>query len=97
MDIAGTPYYIAPEVLSGSYGKECDLWSLGVVLFQMLTGLMPFDGMSQEEVFGKIKRGKFSWPDEKLSANVKDLIQKMITVDVNKRASVADCMNHPWF
>lgn len=58
---------------------------------------MPFDGMSQEEVFGKIKSGKFDFPDIKLSDNVKDLIQKMITVDVNKRATVYDCMNHPWF
>ena len=97
MDVAGTPYYIAPEVLSGNYGKECDLWSLGVVLYQMLTGIMPFDGNSQEEVFGKIKRGKFAFPNDDLSAKVKDLIKRMITVDVNTRATMAQCMSHAWF
>ena len=64
MDIAGTPYYIAPEVLTGIYGKECDVWSLGVVLFQMMTGTMPFDGDSQQEVFDKISSGKYRFPDE---------------------------------
>lgn len=62
LDVAGTPYYIAPEVLTGVYGKECDIWSLGVVLYQMLTGLMPFDGNTAAEVFGKIKKGKFNIP-----------------------------------
>jgi len=80
MDICGSPYYIAPEVLTGSYGKECDIWSLGVTLYQLLTGEMPFDGSGQQEVFRKIKKGNFKMPS-KLSADCKDLISKMICVD----------------
>lgn len=53
-DIAGTPYYLAPEVLTGYYDYECDIWSLGVVLFQLLSGKMPFDGRSQQQLFDNI-------------------------------------------
>lgn len=57
--IAGTPYFIAPEVLNGEYGQECDVWSLGVVIYVCLTGKYPFDGRSRDEVFGKIQKGEF--------------------------------------
>ena len=86
---AGTPYYIAPEVLTGEYGKECDIWSLGVVLFQMMTGLMPFEGTSQDEVFGKIQSGRFSFPaDIQLSEELVSLIKGMLIVDSTKRITV---------
>lgn len=49
--VAGTPYFISPEVLSGNYGKECDVWSFGVVLYLMLSGKYPFDGTNRNEVF----------------------------------------------
>ena len=45
--LAGTPYFIAPEVLNGNYGKECDVWSLGVVLYMMMSGNYPFDGKNR--------------------------------------------------
>jgi calcium-dependent protein kinase len=51
--IAGTPYFIAPEVLGGSYNKECDIWSLGILLFVLVTGIYPFDSATKNraEVF----------------------------------------------
>jgi calcium-dependent protein kinase len=61
--IAGTPYFISPEVLYGEYGNECDIWSLGVVLFMILSGKYPFDGSGRAELFGKIQNSNFEFPD----------------------------------
>ena len=98
MDVAGTPYYIAPEVLGGRYGKECDVWSLGVLLYQIVTGDMPFDGNNEKEVFAKIKKGHFTYPKGiELSGDAMDLIKKMITVDVSDRITVAEALKHNWF
>ena len=57
--IAGTPYYMAPEVLEGDYNYKCDIWSLGVLMYVLLSGYLPFQGESRKEVFGKIAQGKY--------------------------------------
>lgn len=82
--IAGTPYFIAPEVLNGDYGQECDVWSLGIVLYVCMTGKYPFDGASREEVFSKIQTGMFDSSErafKNCSEDCIDLIKKMLTVD----------------
>ena len=58
-EMAGTPYYMAPEVLKGSYMAEADIWSLGVLLYCLVSGYLPFQGGSANEVFGKIKAADF--------------------------------------
>lgn len=100
--IAGTPYFIAPEVLNGNYGKECDFWSVGVLLFLLVTGTYPFDSAAKNrtEVFNKIKAGAFSYPEAinaKLSSECKDLLKRMIVVDKTKRITGEEALKHPWF
>ena len=56
--LVGTPYYVAPEVLDGDYGKECDCWSLGVIMYAVLSGCLPFYGQTPKEVFDKIIAAK---------------------------------------
>ena len=52
--IVGTPFYVAPEVLVGKYGRACDAWSLGIIMYVMLVGYPPFFGDSNQEIFDSI-------------------------------------------
>lgn len=84
-DICGTPFYIAPEVLNKCYQKECDLWSMGVTLYHVLTGDLPFKGgESKTLLYQNIQAGQYDTP-ENLTEDLKDLLKKMIEVDPKKR------------
>ena len=64
-DMLGTPQYLAPEILNGSYDEKCDIWSLGIIAYQMFSrGKFPFNGYNEEEIFKKAKRGKFYLPEK---------------------------------
>ena len=56
---AGTPYFMAPEVLNGNYTHKCDIWSLACVLYMLMAGKLPYQGNSRREVFDKIKAGNY--------------------------------------
>lgn len=57
----GTPYYIAPEVLNKSYNSKCDIWSVGVITYILLSGSPPFNGDNDKEIMKKVRAGKFSF------------------------------------
>jgi calcium-dependent protein kinase len=98
--IVGTPFYVAPEVLSGKYDTQCDLWSCGVILFVLLCGYPPFDGDSNKDIFRAILKNKLEFDEEEwgnISDEAKDLIGKLLVKDPKKRIKIDQALNHPWF
>lgn len=104
--LAGTSFYIAPEVLSGEYRESCDMWSFGVVLFVMIYGFPPFHGNTDDEIFKAVRKGfepreragygAFFPADMKRSESVRDLVSRLLTTDPAARLTAAEALQHPW-
>jgi len=96
----GTPGYVAPEVLlAQGYDKEVDMWSIGVITYILLCGFPPFYSESVPEVFEQILEAKYDYPEEywdEISAEAKDFINHLLVVDVTKRLTAEQALNHPW-
>ncbi|KAI3702984.1 hypothetical protein L6452_28738 [Arctium lappa] len=96
----GTAFYVAPEVLRRQgYGKQVDIWSAGVILYMLLTGVPPFYGEKEREIFDAILNADLDmenrpWPS--ISKNAKELVKKMLSVDPMNRPSAADVLKHEW-
>ncbi|KAL8170878.1 hypothetical protein V2J09_022682 [Rumex salicifolius] len=98
-DIVGSAYYIAPEVLQRKYGPEVDIWSVGVMLYILLSGVPPFWAETEHGIFLSILRGQIDfqsdpWPS--ISPQAKDLVRKMLKTDPKQRITAYDVLNHPW-
>ncbi|PSS04699.1 Calcium-dependent protein kinase [Actinidia chinensis var. chinensis] len=98
-DVVGSAYYVAPEVLRRSYGKEIDVWSAGVILYILLSGVPPFWAETEKGIFDAILQGEIDfdsqpWPS--ISYSAKDLVRKMLTQDPKLRITSAQVLEHPW-
>ncbi|KAL3593078.1 hypothetical protein D5086_011718 [Populus alba] len=97
--LAGSPAYVAPEVLSGNYSEKVDIWSAGVLLHALLVGGLPFQGDSLEAVFEAIKNVKLDFHTgiwDSVSKPARDLVARMLTRDVSARITADEVLRHPW-
>lgn len=98
--VVGTPYYVAPEVLLGrDYTEKVDVWSCGVLLYIMLSGMPPFYGDSTAEIFEAVIRANLRFPSRifrSISSSAKDLLRKMMCRDDSRRFSAEQALAHPW-
>lgn len=93
----GTPNYMAPECVHNKFSdKRCDYWSLGCVLFDLFTGFPPFNGASDYLIFQKSIEAKYIFPEGIIPPLAKDLIEKCIVIDPDKRLTIDEMLSHPY-
>jgi len=98
-DVVGSAYYVAPEVLKRSYGKEADVWSTGVILYILLCGVPPFWAENEQGIFRAVLQGNYdlrSDPWGRISDGAKDCVRRMLKQDPKERMTALEALNHPW-
>jgi len=94
----GTLSYVAPEVLDKNYTAQCDLWSLGVIVFILLAGYMPFSG-SEAVQTQNIQAGKYKMKPERwknVSEHASGFVKQLLQVDPKKRLTCQQALDHDW-
>ena len=97
----GTPSYMSPEMIDGNVTYVSDIWSVGVIVYQMITGDLPFIGKGDDNktLYEKIKNGNYDTEilnEKDCSEEVKDFINKALQKDIKNRLTVDEALNHPW-
>jgi calcium-dependent protein kinase len=97
--MSGSPYYIAPEVFLKNYNHKIDTWSMGVVLYIMLSGKVPFPGKTELEIINNVLKGEFHFNHQAFqntSEECKDLIKNLINKNISDRFSCEQALSHQW-
>jgi NIMA (never in mitosis gene a)-related kinase len=94
--LVGTPYFLAPEIITNKpYDAKCDIWALGVLLYELMTFRMPFNAVSLPLLSIKINRGVYKPPPSSYSSEIRDLLKKCLTVNPDQRPSIDDILKLP--
>ena len=95
--VCGTPIYLAPEIIKEQgHDERVDIWCIGVLLFELLTGTVPFQGNDIETLKSNILHLRITWPKE-MNPDAKDLISKILKLDPSQRLPLEDMLEHPFF
>mmetsp|Transcript_5402 Transcript_5402/g.12995 ORF Transcript_5402/g.12995 Transcript_5402/m.12995 type:complete len:412 (+) Transcript_5402:202-1437(+) len=96
----GTPFYAAPELLgdtkAGYQASKVDVWSVGVILYLLLTGTLPFQSENMTALYNLINQANVSYPPD-FPPDAKDLLSRMLVRDPERRIDLAAVKEHPWF
>jgi len=87
-------------VLEGKYNEKCDCWSSGVIMYMLITGVAPFPGINEEQIFESISKKEVEFPDKffnKFSKETVDLLSNLLNKDVEKRITAQEALEHKWF
>ena len=88
-------YYIAPEIMEKKYNKNCCVWSIGIIIFQMFFGELSYNYNNDINEYVQIIRTTYKYSDD-ISSELKDLLDRMIEIDPTKRISIEECLEHNW-
>ncbi|CAN6191790.1 unnamed protein product [Urochloa humidicola] len=97
--MVGSPFYIAPEVLSGGYNEAADVWSAGVILYILLSGFPPFWGKTKSKIFECIRSTELRFPSDpwdRVSDSAKELVTGMLRRDPRQRLTAKQVLEHSW-
>jgi calcium/calmodulin-dependent protein kinase I len=96
----GTPFFVAPEILMRKpYDTQSDMWSVGCIVYLLLSGNLPFMGRSQKELFKKIVAGNYDFENDEwkdVSDDAKDLVKKMLQLNPDDRIKSGEAIKHQW-
>ncbi|KAL7684508.1 putative guanylate cyclase activating protein [Plasmopara halstedii] len=98
-EVLGSVVYMAPEVLEGNYKESCDMWSLGVIMYMLLSNKAPFHGNTEDKLIESIFSGNVSYEHNvwaTVSLEAKALLRKLLNTTPEDRFTAAQVLQHPW-